>query len=1278
MSAAVNDIYFLNIEDAYAEAAKQQQVIDADGKQRLQYCYYDGPLTDITLENFIRVEQERFVEFFSHNHLPLPQLLGLSNAGQLVFNAMPDDVLQEIRQQRAGYKIDGYIHFDTYFVDPLLALNVAKQQNRVDCGHPTIDGLQICYYRGELPEHAIRNLIHLELDSFEEFFIRSRLRIPENLEFPEELEAEIKVAVRDDLNRLIGEVKRKRNWLGLRLFEKAKSLAAPRIATEKPRLFVPANRLTTVMQYSSRGIANAFAAMGWEVLLYIEANDMEGTNLVDMLEKYLDFAPHACFQVNNLNNAFIHGDVVNMVWWQDLMQLRHRQPMNWRPKDYCFSISPIFDEYLQVCQAHSVERLHFVIDEQLFHNRTPLEREDKVVFVGSSYLPVVNFDNPQHRQTVDQLLSMMRAGVRFDRPTVAAIAAANGLEDDFVFWKLLHYVIRDYSVKWLCATGSRMPETTTESSLPVEVYGRFWDQDAEVAPHFRGELPHGEVVAEVYRRARYALVCHPFEINSQRLAEVAACGCIPLVYDCRDVAEGPFWEDYCLFFKTEDQLKQILRQGLQPKLPPEGLAANFTYRHAAEKVVEFSGLNQLPTLVPAQCGGTIALLAERYGDRLRLQSHDSALLQRCQNHLRNNLQSLAQHRPAIHQFLLEAWQRQDCMIQLDRDIDGQPWQAAIRQNAAESYRLDNLSWLEHKLLIADNADKLKRENTCCYGLVGLGAGFELLEVFAATANPIPEMSEFEVAIYLLESDPAFWLLNLLLHDWETLLAAKRLQIFHQADDWPLLDEQFERFEAPLPDILLSQNPKAEADAMRLFQSIGQAQQSRAERHQDNLREIADYYANIDIAQWRQKFSPENRGQLRVMGFISRFSSFLKYCMRDWLDGFERLGATTLCSIEAENFHLSTIESLIDDINRFKPDLILTIDHFRHEYAGIPDNLPFANWIQDMLPNIRHNSIVPQALDFNYSFVKRWLAFNTLPPYQAYPIEFLPLGYNDKLYYPLDQQTTDYDILLVTHLEEPGKTLEHWRNPEQAWELNEGESALLASGHVSREILDQAYRILTQHSSQLSMEEMDEFCIVHPGKTVNDFRDLLAGHGLAASDPLIDILLCIKGNRLHHEYLNRMKTWPVDLIVDAIEGVKIGLYGKNWQGYPRFAAMAKGIADNGESLNRLMNRAKICLNSNPGVTLHMRALEIMGAGAFMLSRKMRYDGSPLTDFFPESEIVFYRDQTELISQVAYYLNNPEPRNRIAADATQRLQAVLSYRATAERVLASIESRLNQAL
>lgn len=1267
MTSVLADIFFLDIQDAYAEAAKQQWLRDANGVERLQYCYYDGLLTDIVLPNFIQVPADKFVEFFSHNHLPIPQLIGISQEGEVRLNDMPGDVIDEVLQYRRQYRVPEYVHFDTYFVDPLLALNVAKQRNRIHCGHPTIDGLQICYYRGELPEHGFENLIHLELPDYEEFFIRSLLRMPENIEIPEDLEDHVKTAVRQDIAAATESIKRRRLWLVQRLLHKAKRQKPRLYAQQAPRIFIPTNRLTTVMRYSSQGIAKAFAALGWDVMFYIQAHEMECGNMVDMLEKYIDFDPHACFYVNSLNNSFMHDDVVNVIWWQDLMpQLKAGQPLNWRARDFSFSISPLFDRYLARVSAPKVERLHFVIDDEVFNLANGGTRTDKIVFVGSSYLPVVNLENQQHRQAVSELAALMASGARFDETTVNQVAESTALDYEFVFWKLLHYVIRDHAVQWLCS----------DPSLPVEVYGRYWDQDSAVAPFYRGELTHGQAVADVYRGARYALVCHPFEINSQRLAEVAACGCIPVVYDCRDVAEPPHWDEYCLFFKTAEDLHNILAQRLQPAKAPEGLADLFTYRAAAQRLFALTDLHRVTVNDGIPQPETILVLSELCGANLQLLTGDAALGQRCVNNLQTNLASLAHCRPALTERLLALWRQLRITVVLDRVIDEECWQVAVACDGVETYRLDQVALLEHKRLIENSATEMTRENTCCYALVGLGAGYELLATFHATALPISEMAEFEVPIYLIESSPEVWLLNLLLHDLSALLPARRLQIYDGGDIAHDLASEFAKFEAALPDMLFELNPQPSLSAASLYQLSLDAKAIRAERHVTNLQEVALYYAGITPEQWRQKFSQERMGELRVMGFISRFSSFLKYCMRDWLDGFERLGASISLLSESENYYLTSVEHFAAEINRFKPDLIVTIDHFRHEYECIPKSVPFVNWIQDMLPNITGNQTFLTAQDFTFVFSKHWMAMNENELYQDFPFEHLPVGFNDRYYQPLSPASYDYDFLVISHLIEPEKTFRPFKVSENiSWSYDDNEQSLLRDGTLTDQQIRAIYEIVVEHLDSLTVNQFHEFCIDNQGGGFYLVWKLLNSRGLDIDQSRISKLMAGACTRFHFNYLTVMKIRPIQALIQSGLSLRLALYGNNWEKYLEVSSYAKGTADNGEQINDLMNRSKICFNGSPGTTLHMRALEIMASGAFMLSRRIYNDAAPLSEYYSEDEVVFYENEADLVEKVGFYLNHDSVRQDKAEKAYLKTVQLFSYKTIASRVLKSVVLRLS---
>ncbi len=574
----IQDIFFMGIEDAYAEAMKQKEVINADGSKRLQYCYYDGHLTDIVLANFIQVPADNFVDIFSNSTLPIPQVIAQSKKGILYSDPMPEDIVEEILDYRGQISPSKLIHKDCYFTDSLVALNTAKQKNRVFCDHPTIDGLQVCYYRGILPEHNIPNLINLELIDFISFFTESTFRMPAKIEVQQDLKEDFDVALFDDA---ISGVKRNRAEISYQLGLKAKELK-PSFSKEQPlRVFIPTSRLTTVMQYCSYNVAKEFDSRGYDVLFYIEENEMCEFNPVDYIKYYIEFNPHINFFVNHCKNDIQNKDVVNIVWWQDFMtEIKEHQPFNLRENDFMFSISPFLDNHLEQCGVDKVYRQLFVVDQDIFNTFQVGEREDKVVFIGSSYSLRIDENNTEQQRVINCLLDVLNDSGTFSQKIINEIVDNSTLNYDLIFWTLFSYVIREYSVDWLCQN----------QTLPVQIYGRHWDKKLNVKKCFKGELEHGVDVAKVYKTAKYALVSHPFEINSQRLAEVAACGCIPIVYDCRDIAEKPFWDDHCLFFKTQEDLNKILETRALPKKPPETIAEYFTYQQAVDNFIHNSGL----------------------------------------------------------------------------------------------------------------------------------------------------------------------------------------------------------------------------------------------------------------------------------------------------------------------------------------------------------------------------------------------------------------------------------------------------------------------------------------------------------------------------------------------------------------------------------------------------------------------------------------------------------------------------------------------------------------
>lgn len=437
---------------------------------------------------------------------------------------------------------------DTVFGDLGTALAEARQAHRVQLT-PAVTGVQVCYYAGieTPPADAPRNLIHVPIEQFPTYFASARTRTPRTVVPPLHVSPSERQAFATAVNQQLQRGQQERQKLTLEAVTRYRS--RPRRGPENGRLrvFAATSRETTVMQYSSLGLIRAFERLGHETRFLIEADDTERMDLRTQMAELEAFDPHVVLNINHQNNAFLPPDVVNAIWWQDLMPpLAAGKPLAWRPNDLVYAA---LSNDLAPAVANTglpPERLGvqpFCIDTAMFNDAGGQAREDKIVFVGSS-ASIRLKGVPGEAKLIEQLEGFVADGTLLTETQVRGLGVLNGLTPDHAFHNVYYYVMRDRLVRWLC----RIP------GLRVEVYGRYWDRDPEVAPFFKGELPHGPAVAAIYRSAKYALIVHPVSINTQRFAEAVACGCIPVQYDCRPFADQPHWDDRVLYFRTPAEL----------------------------------------------------------------------------------------------------------------------------------------------------------------------------------------------------------------------------------------------------------------------------------------------------------------------------------------------------------------------------------------------------------------------------------------------------------------------------------------------------------------------------------------------------------------------------------------------------------------------------------------------------------------------------------------------------------------------------------------------------
>jgi hypothetical protein len=473
---------------------------------------------------------------------------------------------------------------DTYFFSREKALITALENNYFVIPGSVVKGRQVCYHPGEKQQTDPENLISVPFDKADKFFSESILRKPTNIDYSDHPYGEI------ELQSKINAIRESISVWGPRLYIKFKK-AASEIADFKfdklparLRICIWQTRYTTVLQYAALGLAKAFEKIGHEVNFIIEENDMQSVSsnkYLHIFKELANFKPHLFIDINALlSNRVISPCSYYVAWFQDPTDaLINNTLPSWRDRDLVYKVGDSVDFNSTLKDHKNLQPL--CVDDSIFHIDSRVKRKNKIVFVGSSYeSQVADFANT-HPQIFEKIKNDFTSGLPTNLPVyLSSLFTAEQMRSSsfatFVKYRLLNYVVRDICVEWICQ----------QDIIDVEIYGRGWAENPIVAPFFKGELKHGSEVAKIYQSAKYALVCLPHEVVTQRLNEALACGCQPVVYDCRYACGPPYYEEALLYFGTQKELIGNLGKDLIIKTEAlTAISAKYTYSSFAKRIL---------------------------------------------------------------------------------------------------------------------------------------------------------------------------------------------------------------------------------------------------------------------------------------------------------------------------------------------------------------------------------------------------------------------------------------------------------------------------------------------------------------------------------------------------------------------------------------------------------------------------------------------------------------------------------------------------------------------
>lgn len=465
---------------------------------------------------------------------------------------------------------------DTYFLNPQVAFEEAKKQNKLYI-NGVIESTQICYYDGIELKDTPYNCINVPIKNLIEYFSITENRFPTNINVTNS-----SISTNDELIKLKNSFIKimkisKDNMINniINISNKIKELK-PNFNDKILRVYIGTCRETTVMQYVSKNIASAFENLGYKVFVTTQKDDIKACSMLKALKDILNFNPHIIVNINHINNQYLNNNIFNFIWFQDAMPiLKNNERIILRKRDYIFSLVKEFDKHLDRKNI-DYQRQSFCLNNNIYKKYKHIKREKKIVFIGSSYYSTMENKNID-KKVFKYLEKLLKKGISFTEELTNKIAIKFNIDRVFLDGRIIPYIIRDITMKWLCSI---------KSNYKIEIYGWGWDRYEETKPYYKGSLKYGEDIAKVYNSATYVFSPHQTYFLQQRIFEGAGCGAIPIVYDIRDITDEDNYEEAFLFFKTKKDLKKILSKKKPIKKDLTRLLEENSYNNFANKMIK--------------------------------------------------------------------------------------------------------------------------------------------------------------------------------------------------------------------------------------------------------------------------------------------------------------------------------------------------------------------------------------------------------------------------------------------------------------------------------------------------------------------------------------------------------------------------------------------------------------------------------------------------------------------------------------------------------------------
>ena len=467
-------------------------------------------------------------------------------------------------------------------------------------------------------------------------------------------------------------------------------------------------------------------------------------------------------------------------------------------------------------------------------------------------------------------------------------------------------------------------------------------------------------------------------------------------------------------------------------------------------------------------------------------------------------------------------------------------------------------------------------------VIGLYPGIEVLRLFdACEAVTTPHCPQ---PLWLCLDSTICLYGFFCVHDARQLIASPRVRWFWHEEMPAQVNWLREHPEFPHTFTLISGAPDRVLD--EILPPLAALCEERAGETERRKTENEQYYTRVNDQELAQVLAGRAGRKPRILMPTCTWSTFIQHSTRDTCAAFERLGwETRTLNMDA----MLTPYHLVRQINEFRPDVFLFIDHMRHEAEEVyPRNMMFVTWIQDDMSNLqckkageklgeyaargKRDLVVGyvEGLETKYSFPKDRLVPLLIP---ADPRIFHPVTLTDA-----DRAKYGCDLAFMTNTSMSSEQVIAQKILPQVEPLG-------ISRAICMQIHDDLWKLYRSGDTLIDRTKFAEWLMRYP-----EFA--AAWNVLHAQDEILRLFYWRLNDTI---YRHVVLEWADEL------GTDLRLYGRGWEEHPRFAKYARGPLNHSSELNTAYQCARWNLHLNITQGMHQRLWEIIAAGAQPLVR-----------------------------------------------------------------------------